>query len=110
MSKSPVPGIECTPGVCGGDACVARTRIPVWVLVRAHQLGGSDEDVLEDYPTLCHDDLDNAWAYYDLHRAHIDQQIADNESLELPERPQKGKAPRRHRRAPSDPQPLARTA
>ena len=90
MSKSPAPDIECTPGVCGGDACVARTRIPVWVLVRAHQLGGSDEDILEDYPTLCHDDLDNAWAYYELHRAHIDQQIADNESLELPERPQKG--------------------
>lgn len=91
MSKSPAPDIECTPGVCGGDACVARTRTPVWVLVRAHQLGGSDQDILGDYPTLCHDDLDNAWAYYELHRAHIDQQIADNESLELPERPQKGK-------------------
>lgn len=84
MSKRPVPGIECTPGVCGGDPCIARTRIPVRVLVRAHQLGSSDEEILEDYPTLSHQDLDNAWYYYERHRADIDQQIANNESLELP--------------------------
>jgi len=28
-------GITKTPGVCGGDACVEGTRIPVWVLVQA---------------------------------------------------------------------------
>ena len=27
------PGIEKTPGVMGGDACIVRTRIPVWALV-----------------------------------------------------------------------------
>ncbi len=26
------PGIANTPGVCGGVACVVRTRIPVWTL------------------------------------------------------------------------------
>ena len=26
------PGIESRPGVCGGDPCIVRTRIPVWVL------------------------------------------------------------------------------
>ena len=46
MSKWPVSGIECTPGVCGGAPCVVRTRIPVWVLVRARQLGVSDEEIL----------------------------------------------------------------
>ena len=88
MSKWPVSGIECTPGVCGGDPCIRRTRIPVWVLVRAQQLGSSDVELLEDYPTLSHHDLGNAWYYYKQHRADIDQQIADNESLELPECPQ----------------------
>jgi hypothetical protein len=29
------PGIESTPGVAGGEPCIVRTRIPVWVLVRA---------------------------------------------------------------------------
>ena len=88
MSKWPVSGIERTPGVCGGDPCVRRTRIPVWLLVRAQQLGSSNEDILVDYPTLSHQDLDNAWHYYKQHRADIDQQIADNESLGLPECPQ----------------------
>jgi hypothetical protein len=26
------PGITKTPDVCGGDACIAKTRIPVWLL------------------------------------------------------------------------------
>ena len=30
---------------------------------------------------MSHHDLDSAWAYYELHRADIDQQIASNESL-----------------------------
>lgn len=82
MSKLIGSGIECTPGVCGGEARVARTRIPVWVLVRAHQLGGSAEQILENYPTLSQGDLDNAWAYYKLHQADVEQQIASNECRE----------------------------
>lgn len=85
MSKSPISGIECTPGVCGGDACVAHTRIPVWALVRARQLGVSDDEILADYPALSHHDIDNAWAYYKLHQAEIERQIASNECLGLPE-------------------------
>ncbi|MGQ9628291.1 MAG: DUF433 domain-containing protein [Anaerolineae bacterium] len=27
------PGIESNPDVCGGEPCIVRTRIPVWVLV-----------------------------------------------------------------------------
>jgi uncharacterized protein (DUF433 family) len=47
-----VPGIDTDPAVCGGEACIARTRIPVWVLVRARQLGGSEASLLAAYPTL----------------------------------------------------------
>ncbi len=39
-----------------------RTRIPVWVLVRARQLGTSEADILLAYPSLAADDLTNAWA------------------------------------------------
>src|SRR6516164_3303067 len=31
--------VQKTPDVCGGDACIRRTRIPVWLLVRHRQLG-----------------------------------------------------------------------
>jgi len=74
------PGIECNPGVCGGEPCVVRTRIPVWVLVQAHRQGTSEADLLRCYPTLRAEDLVNAWAYYREHRDEIEQQIVENES------------------------------
>ena len=75
------PGIESAPGVCGGDPCIVRTRIPVWVLAQARNLGLSEAEILSSYPTLRAEDLVNAWAYYRAHRDEIDQQIAENEYL-----------------------------
>lgn len=74
------PGIESTPGVCGGEPCIVRTRIPVWVLVQAKRLGASEADLLRSYPTLRAEDLANAWAYFRLHRDEIEQQIDENEA------------------------------
>jgi uncharacterized protein (DUF433 family) len=74
------PGIESTPGVSGGEPCIVRTRIPVWVLVQAHKLGISDADLLRSYPTLRAEDLANAWAYYRAHPDDIESQIQENES------------------------------
>ncbi len=74
------PGIESTPGVCGGAPCIVRTRIPVWVLVQARRLGSSDADVLRAYPTLRAEDLANAWAYARSHPAEIMQHIEENET------------------------------
>ena len=71
------PGIESVPG--GGEPCVVRTRIPVWVLEQARRLGTSEADLLRCYPTLRADDLASAWAYVRLHRAEIDEQIRANE-------------------------------
>ena len=74
------PGIDSTPGVSGGEPCIVRTRIPVWVLVQARNLGTSEVDLLRAYPTLRAEDLANAWAYYRSHREEIEQQIAENET------------------------------
>jgi uncharacterized protein (DUF433 family) len=60
------PGIDSTPTVSGGEPCIVRTRIPVWILVRARQLGLSDAELLASYPTLRAEDLANTWAYYPL--------------------------------------------
>ncbi len=76
------PGIEQTPGVCGGVACVAGTRIPVWALVGYKQLGASDAVLLQAYPTLDAENLAHVWAYYRFHRDEIDQQITENETDE----------------------------
>lgn len=73
------PGIESRPDVCGGEPCVVRTRIPVWVLVRARQSGVSEADILRSYPAISAEDLAEAWAYNRSHREEIERQIAENE-------------------------------
>ena len=74
-------GIEKTPGICGGDACIENTRIPIWVLIQSRNLGSSEADILRDYPTLSASDLANAWAYGDNHSEEIAQAIrANNEA------------------------------
>jgi uncharacterized protein (DUF433 family) len=73
------PGIESRPDVCGGEPCIVRTRIPVWVLEQARRLGTSESEILRCYPTLRAEDLAAAWAYVRAHGAEIDQQIHDNE-------------------------------
>jgi len=74
------PGIESSEGVCGGEPCIVRTRIPVWTLVQARKLGASEADLLRSYPTLRAADLAGAWAYHHAHADEIEQQIRDNEA------------------------------
>ena len=74
------PGIESVPDVCGGEPCIVRTRIPVWVLEQARRNGVSESELLRCYPTLRAEDLANAWAYVRAHRAEIEQQIRENEA------------------------------
>ena len=73
------PGIETNPAVMGGDPCIVRTRIPVWLLVQARKLGTTEADILKAYPSLRAEDLSNAWAYYAGHKAEIELQIRENE-------------------------------
>jgi len=73
------PGIESTPGVCGGEPCIVRTRIPVWVLEQMRRQGISEADILRNYPTLRAEDLANAWAFVLAQGAEIEQQIQENE-------------------------------
>jgi uncharacterized protein (DUF433 family) len=73
------PGIESTPGVCGGEPCIVRTRIPVWVLEQMRRQGVGEAEILKSYTTLRAEDLANAWSYVRAHREQIEQQIRENE-------------------------------
>jgi uncharacterized protein (DUF433 family) len=74
------PGVESRPEVCGGEPCIAGTRIPVWVLEQARRTGVSEAGLLQAYPTLRAEDLANAWAYIRSHRDEIGSQIHANET------------------------------
>ncbi|MEG4033921.1 DUF433 domain-containing protein [Microcoleus sp. w1-18aA5] len=73
-------GIEKTQGVCGGDARIAKTRIPIWSLVNYRILGASDVRILQDFPHLSAADLANAWAYAEAHPEEIEAAITRNEA------------------------------
>jgi uncharacterized protein (DUF433 family) len=74
-------GINKTPGVCGGDACVGNTRIPVWSLVNDRRLGMSDAQILAAFPDLSAADLVNAWVYAETHLKEIETAIQENEAV-----------------------------
>lgn len=78
-ASAPASWIQKTPGVCGGEACIRRTRISVWLLVESRQLGISDQRLLSDYPHLTQADLDAAWRYYEQHREEIHEVIRKNQ-------------------------------
>jgi uncharacterized protein (DUF433 family) len=69
-------------GRCGGDACIRDSRIPVWVLVNYRRLGGSDADLLRDYPSLTPADLEAAWKYAAENVEEISHAIRENEEGE----------------------------
>mgnify|MGYP006248599705 CR=1 FL=1 len=73
------PGIESTPGICGGDPRIVRTRIPVWALVSLREQGSTDAEILAAYPSLRAEDLANAWAYDRVHSTAIREQIRAHE-------------------------------
>ena len=72
------PGIEKTPGVCSGSACIAGTRIPVWGLEQARRQGASEAQLLLSYPMLRAENLAQAWRYAEAHAAEIEQDIREN--------------------------------
>ena len=74
------PGIDSDPAVCGGEACISRSRIPVWLLVQARDQGLSEAELLRSFPTLRAEDIVNAWSYYRAHRDEIERAIHDNEA------------------------------
>ena len=80
MAVTSIDRISKAPGVCGGDACIAGHRIPVWVLVGYQRTGATDADLLTYYPQLTEADLAAAWEYAAAHPDEVEQAIAENEA------------------------------
>lgn len=81
--------ITKTPGVMGGEACIDKTRIPVWLLASYHNDGATDAFILDCYPHLSAADLVNVWAYAEAYPDEIESAIRlqdeADEILDTPE-------------------------
>jgi uncharacterized protein (DUF433 family) len=71
--------IQKTANVLGGEACVGKRRIAVWMLVHAKQLGLTDEQIRTRYqPEITPSELAAAWKYYQENRDEVDRAIRKN--------------------------------
>jgi uncharacterized protein (DUF433 family) len=74
--------ITKTPGVMGGDACIHKTRIPVWLLASYRNDGATDAFILDCYPHLSAADLVNVWAYTEAYPDEIEEAIRQQDDAE----------------------------
>jgi uncharacterized protein (DUF433 family) len=74
--------ITKTPGVCGGKACVAGTRVRVMDIVIWHEhLGWSADEIVSQIPTITLSDVHAALAYYFDNREEIEEDIQRNDEI-----------------------------
>jgi uncharacterized protein (DUF433 family) len=55
--------ISINPQVCHGQACIRGTRIPVHQVLRMLANGDSVEELIQDYPSLEREDIQEALNY-----------------------------------------------
>ena len=55
--------ITFDPRIMGGRACIRGMRIPVSIIVRQIAHGATYEEILEGYPDLEREDIDQAMRY-----------------------------------------------
>lgn len=55
--------ISVDPAVCHGQACITRTRIMVSVVLDNLAANISEDEILENYPTLTKEDIHAAVSY-----------------------------------------------
>lgn len=75
--------ITKTPGVCGGKACIAGSRIRVMDIVvwHEHQKQTPDE-IVESFPQLTHAEIHAALAYYFDNREEIDAHFEESRLMD----------------------------
>jgi uncharacterized protein (DUF433 family) len=49
--------ISADPKICGGQACIRGTRVPVYVILDFLAAGNTIEEILAEYPQLTREDV-----------------------------------------------------
>jgi len=74
--------IAKTPGVCGGKACIAGTRVRVMDIMIWHEhMGWSADEIVSQIPHITLSDVHAALAYYFDHREEIEEDIRRNDEI-----------------------------
>jgi uncharacterized protein (DUF433 family) len=57
------PRISTDPNICGGEPCIAGTRIPVHIILSHLAAGDSVETILQNFPRIQKADIDACLEY-----------------------------------------------
>jgi type III restriction enzyme len=68
-----------TPGICGGRARIAGTRIPVWALCALWRAGADDAEIMTAYPTLLEHHLESAKQHIQEFEHEIENDLQEQE-------------------------------
>ena len=55
--------ISTDPHICHGQACIAGTRIPVYIILNLLAAGETPENILKTYPRLSDEDIQACITY-----------------------------------------------
>lgn len=72
--------ITKTPGVCGGRACIAGTRVPVWCVWRASEFHSPKQLTRHFVRPLTLNQVQAALAYASANIDEIDRDVTENEA------------------------------
>jgi uncharacterized protein (DUF433 family) len=67
------------PRILSGEPTLEGTRIAVRTIVEARRHIGSTEKIVDAYPMLDRASVEEALAFYQLHKDEIDQYITENQ-------------------------------
>jgi uncharacterized protein (DUF433 family) len=82
MSKIDYRNVEKVPGICGGRAVIAGTRIRVSIILGCSRLGMTVDEIIQSYPHLRSSDVYDALAYAAEHPAEIEADLAADDEVE----------------------------
>lgn len=57
------PRISVDPNVCGGQPCIAGTRVPVHIILSHLAAGETNESVLRGFPSITKEDIEACFDY-----------------------------------------------
>jgi len=77
---TPYPHIVRNPDILAGEPTIAGTRIAVRNIIERARYMPIIEELCETYPHLTREEVEEAFAFYDDHRAEIDRYIAENDA------------------------------
>ena len=76
----PYPHIVRNPEILAGEPTIAGTRIAVRNIIERARYIPTLDGLCETYETVSREEIEEAFAFYENHRAEIDRYIAENDA------------------------------